>query len=241
MKLGTRTIAIAVAAAVAAGAIVSLFSTSFFILNPEAPLSSSPPPTTPISPLTPPSTSVELVDQSLRELNWGNIVFNASSIMKYAQPQSVELLLSPSLSVADLQAQLKQKVGAESTQVRVSNRMEAQLTGRGFAIEALTPDLQAIASQQVTRWKWEVTPTEHGRQTLHLALSAQIDVAGRDAPLVVRTFDRDIQVDITFPQRAFGFIEKNWQWLWAAIFVPIVGYLWKRRNERKARSKQSAA
>jgi hypothetical protein len=113
--------------------------------------------------------------------------------MRYAQPQVVELLLSPSLSVADLQAQLQQQVGAESARAQISNRMEAQLTGSGFGIEAQMPDLQAVTSQQTTRWTWKVTPTGHGPQTLHLTLSAHIDVAGRDAPLVVRTFDRDIQ------------------------------------------------
>lgn len=72
------------------------------------------------------------------------------------------------------------------------------------------PDRQAVTSQQTTRWTWKVTPTGHGPQTLHLTLSAHIDVAGRDAPLVVRTFDRDIQVNITILQRVSGFIQKNW-------------------------------
>ena len=178
-----------------------------------------------------PPSSVELADQTLRTLNWGNIAFNAPESMRYAQPQIVELLLSPSLSVADLEAQLHQKMGAESAQVHVSNRMEAHLTGSGFAIEALTPDLQAITSQQITRWKWEVNPTKLGPQTLHLALSAHIDLAGLDAPLVARTFEREIQVDITIQQRVSGFIQTNWQWLWAAIVVPIAVFLWKRRTK----------
>jgi hypothetical protein len=176
-------------------------------------------------------SSVGLADQSVRELDWGNIAFNAPASMRYAQPQVVELLLSPSLSVADLQAQLQQKVGAESAPAQISNRMEAQLTGSGFAIEAQMPDLQAVTSQPITRWTWKVTPTGHGPQTLHLTLSAHIDVAGRDAPLVVRTFDREIQVNITIPQRVSGFIQKNWQWLWVAIVVPIAGYLLKRRRK----------
>lgn len=179
----------------------------------------------------PPLSSVELVDESVRQLDWGNIAFNAPASMRYAQPQIVELLLSPSLSVADLQAQLQQKVGVESARAQISNRMEAQLTGSGFGIEAQMPDLQAVTSQQATRWTWKVTPTGHGPQTLHLTLSAHIDVAGRDAPLVVRTFDRDIQVSITIPQRVSGFIQKNWQWLWAAIVLPIAGYLWRRRKK----------
>lgn len=196
---------------------------------------------TPTASLSPPPTSVEWVDQSLRELNWGKIAFNAPEIMRYAQPKTVELLLSPSLSLGDLQAQLEQKAGADSAKVRISNRMEAQLTGRGFTIEALTPDLQAVSSQQATRWRWEVTPTDHGRQALHLSLFAHIDVAGRDAPLVVRTFDREIQVEITMPQRVSSFLENNWQWLWAAIVVPVVGYLWKHKGKRKAKPKGRTA
>ena len=176
-------------------------------------------------------SSVGLADQSVRELDWGNIAFNAPASMRYAQPQVVELLLSPSLSVADLQAQLQQKVGAESVPAQISNRMEAQLTGSGFAIEAQMPDLQAVTSQPITRWTWKVIPTGHGPQTLHLTLSAHIDVAGRDAPLVVRTFDREIRVNITIPQRVSGFIQKNWQWLWVAIVVPIAGYLLKHRRK----------
>ena len=186
------------------------------------------------------TTSIGLVDQSLRELNWGNIAFNAPATMRYAQPQLVELLLSPALSVADLQARLQQGVSAVSAHVRISNRMEAQVAGRGFTIQALTPDLQAVTSQAITRWKWEVTPTEQGPQTLHFALSAYIDVAGRDVPLVVRTFDREIQVEITLPQLVSGFVHKNWQWLWAAIVVPIAGYYWKHRKKRRAQPTGSA-
>src|SRR5205823_14748857 len=132
---------------------------------------------------------------------------------------------SASHCVAGLEAQREQRIGAESAQVHVSKRMEAHLTGSGFAIEALTPDLQAITSQQITRWKWEVSPTKLGPQTLHLALSAHIELAGLDAPLVARTFEREIQVDITIPQRVSAFIQTNWQWLWAAIVVPIAVFL----------------
>jgi hypothetical protein len=64
------------------------------------------------------------VDESVRQLDWGNIAFNAPASMRYAQPQIVELLLSPSLSVADLQAQLQQKVGVQSARAQISNRMK---------------------------------------------------------------------------------------------------------------------
>ena len=115
------------------------------------------------------------------------------------------------------------------------------MTGRGFAIEALTPDLQAVTSQQITRWKWDVTPTGYGRRTLHLTLSAHIDVDGHDTPLVVRTFDREVQVGITIEQHITGFIKQNWQWLWAAVLAPMAGYLWNGRRKRRKKPKGSAA
>jgi len=207
----------------------------------RSPKSSPRPRPTPAPPSSPGSTSVELIDAILEQLNWGNIAFNAPSTMRYRQPRLVELLLSPSLSISQLQAQLEEKVGAESARVRISNRMEAQLTGSGFAIEATTPGLQAITSGQASRWKWEVVPTEHGRQRLHLVLSAHIDVATRDTPFVVRTFDRMIEVEITVAQRLSGFVQKNWQWLWAAVLVPIVGYLWRRWKKRPHEPNQSTA
>ena len=243
MKSSTRNLVIVGAVLIGIPTGLGLFS--LFLSCSRAPHKSGLPAPTPVeneypAPKSSPSlplSSVGLVDQSVSQLDWGSITFNAPASMRYAQPQTVELLLSPSLSVADLQAQLQQKVGAESARVQISNRMEAKLTGRGFAIEAQEPDLQAVTSQKSTRWRWKVTPTGHGPQTLHLTLSAHIDVAGRDAPLVVRTFDRDIQVNITIPQRGSGFIQKNWQWLWAAIVVPIAGYLWKRRRKSPGRSK----
>lgn len=180
-----------------------------------------------------PQSAIAVVDQAARGLDWGNIVFNAPESISFAKPQRIELVLSPSLSVAELEAQLQDEAGAEAAHIQVSNRMEAQLTGAGFATVAQSPGLQAISSRQTTRWQWDVTPTQHGRQTLHLVLSAYIDVAGRDAPLVVRTFDRDIEVNITFPQQVSGFARDNWQWLWTTLIVPLAGYFWKRRKDRR--------
>jgi len=202
----------------------------------EAPEAVPPPPAPARAEISP--AAVKLVDEILRELDWGNIAFNAPATMRYAQPRPVELLLSPALSVTDLQEKLHQKVGAQSAHIQVSNIMEAQLTGTGFTIEAQRPALQAVTSQQITRWVWRVTPTELGRRTLHLTLSAHLDVAGRDAPLVVQTFHRAIQVDITIRQRISAFIQNNWQWLWAAVLVPVAGYLWKIGKGRRVKPKE---
>jgi hypothetical protein len=192
---------------------------------------SSPRPLPRPSPEPSPPHALELVDDVVRELDWGNIAYDPPPRMKLGEPATVELLLSPSASIAELQAQLDEARNPEGATVQVSNRMEAQLSGLGFSIEALTPGVQAITSRKPTRWAWDIQPTDHGGQRLHLALSAHIDVANRDTPLVVRTFDREIEVEITAAQRTSTFLENNWQWLWAAVLVPVTTFLWRRHRK----------
>ena len=180
-----------------------------------------------------PDTSVDSVEGAVRQLEWGSTAFDAPPAMRYQESQIVRLLVSASHSPAELENRLKDKAGAASARIRISNRMEAKLTGEGFTIESLGPELQAVRRHQDTTWRWEVTPTRKGRPVLHLALFAHLSVAGQDAPLVIRTFDRRIGVDVTPAQVAFEFVGNNWQWLWAAVLVPIatLGYhVWKKRR-----------
>ena len=187
----------------------------------------------------PHSVAPSTVDTTLAGLDWGQIAFAIAPEMKFHEPRVVELLLSTRFSVEDLQAQLHTLVGAQSATIHISDRMEAQLTGQGFSIEPIEPPLQAVSRRETTRWRWEVIPTAHGRHTLHLQLYAHIDVAGLDTPYVIQTYDKPVEVQITVPQRVTGFVGDNWQWLWAAVLVPIVGYLWKRATSRRKRASDS--
>jgi hypothetical protein len=101
---------------------------------------------------SPESASLAVVDSAIQDLDWCNIAFNAPTTMRYSRVQTVELVLSSSLPIPDLQSQLEAQTGIQSAQVQISNRMEAKLTGSGFDSEAMRPDLQTITSEQVTRW-----------------------------------------------------------------------------------------
>lgn len=174
-----------------------------------------------------PPTSTQIVDEIVEKLEWGNIVFNAPQKMQFDSPEQIELLLSLKKTVQELQTELNRHPEIESDRVRISNRMEARLSGKGFKIEALVPELQAVSGEETTKWKWEVIPTDYGSQRLHLTLTAIISISDKEAPRVIRTFDKNIEVEITLGQRIAGFIMNNWKWLWAAILVPIITFLWK--------------
>jgi hypothetical protein len=66
-----------------------------------------------------------------------------------------------------------------------------------------------------------------------LTLSALFDVDGTRTSRVIRTFDKEIAIKVTWQQKSWTFLKSYWQWLWAAVLVPIIGWLWKKRKGRK--------
>lgn len=174
-----------------------------------------------------PPTSLGVVEEIVSNLEWGNIAFDTPKKIKFEEPKTIELLLSPTKTVQELQSSLKSHEQTESARIQISNRMEADLSGLGFKIEALVPQEQAVYRGKTTQWKWEVTPTKDGDQNLYLTLSAIINVSNQKVPLVIRTFDKTIKVEVSVGQRISTFVASNWQWLWASILVPLSLFLWK--------------
>lgn len=179
-------------------------------------------------------TPLEVVDEVLRELSWVSIIFNPPKTMRYKNPVKVELLLSARKTVGELQKELDRQEDIHSARVKASNLMRARLTGsNGMQILALSSEEQAISGESTTRWEWEVLPVEAGNKMLHLTLSAIITVVGDKMPRDIVTFDRSITVEISFGQSVGGFVSENWQWLWAAVFLPVATYVWNRFRKGK--------
>lgn len=170
------------------------------------------------------------VDELLDQMEVARIAFNAPDSINVDQTAVIHLVLG----VAQKMDELKERIEAEGeqvgAQVRVSSQMEARLTGASFAITAITPEVQAISGTQTTEWKWEVEPKRVGSHSLHLTLSAIVTFEDTSVSRAIRTFDRVIQVEVTWPQRVGGFVRRNWQWLWAAILVPVATWFWRRRK-----------
>jgi hypothetical protein len=184
----------------------------------------------------PPSLDFAAIDRALEALPVGSIAFNVSPVMRLNRGDNVRLLLSPSMSVDELQEklleQLSRETKVEGIQIRIAPRMEARLSGTNFSILALTPEVQPVTWKEPTEWRWEVRPTEAGGQALHLTLTAILQIEGKDSTRALRTFDRDIHVEVTWPDRISGFAAENWQWLWTTVAVPIALWVWSKRRRK---------
>ena len=181
------------------------------------------------------SDSYEGINTIVEGLEWGTIKFDPPTSMRFKETETIELLFSRSaVSIQKLQTQLEKAPGIESLGLKLSNRMEAWLSGTGFQINPHHHrDDQFVFSKGEKQWKWDVTPTKDGPRRLHLILSAIATVSNQNAPFVIRTSDPKIVVEITLAYRISNFFSKHWKWLWAAILVPVVGYLWRRYYKAK--------
>jgi len=173
------------------------------------------------------------VDEVLDRMEWGNIAFNTPSSMNLSGRATIELLLSPSQSGGELAATITAEGEKQQAKIKISDRMEARLTGAQFQITATTPEEQVISSREATEWRWEIKPLAVGAQSLHLTLTAKFTVNGQPAQRAIRTFDKTITVRVTAGERVSSFIAQNWQWLWATLLAPAAAWLWARRRKKK--------
>ena len=170
------------------------------------------------------------IDDTLDQLELAQVAFNAPTDLGLHEPAVIQLLLSGRRPIKELKASLTALGKREGARVRASDSMEAQLAGVGFAVQAITPAVQLVSRDAVTEWRWEVEPTETGTRRLHLTLSAIVDVNGREGTYTVRVFERTLEVRVSLRERLTGFVGDNWQWLWTALLIPIVGWLLRQRR-----------
>jgi len=176
---------------------------------------------------------VDIVVKALKE---ANIVFNSPSVMQKNSVEAVALILSVRESVQDL---LKAVEGEEKEPavVKYSNRMKAKLiseNSKSFEIVEISPPLQAVGTMAPVRWRWNVTPLESGIQSLHLTLTALIIINGAETDLLVQTFHKEIQVNVTASDEFLHFLANNWQWLLGTLIFPLIVWYLKARESSRA-------
>jgi hypothetical protein len=173
-----------------------------------------------------------LIDKYLNEMAKGNIVFNVpDSIMHINQSNTIQLLLDITRPVEKLESMIKESGELESHQIKISETMEARLSGNGFQILAITPEQQLISARETTEWRWDIKAIEEGRQRLHLTLSAILNIDGSNRIRTIRTFDRIINVRVSLGKRISSLIANNWEWLFTVLLIPLVTWLWKKRKQ----------
>jgi hypothetical protein len=73
-------------------------------------------------------------------------------------------------------------------------QMEAELSGSGFIIEAITPQTQALPEDGSVEWRWQIKPTKAGIQRLLLTHSTLLWIEGEQISSESATFVAAIEI-----------------------------------------------
>lgn len=181
--------------------------------------------------------SINPFDTIFDKFEKAQIAFQAPHVMGYDEIKQVRLLLSEVLPVSQLEQILQTNVVGTNS-IKAANIMEAHLVGDDFSISPITPETQAISRHETTEWKWDIKPKDFGGLTLHLSLNAEVKIEGDTQTRSIKTFDETIYVGVVHYRSIKAFCQNNWQWLWTTILVPVVAWLWHKKNKSKKKNKK---
>lgn len=174
--------------------------------------------------------SPNLVELAWKLMHLGSVAFDTPKKMVLERSETVLVAVSPKLSPKELEGMLSKEVGrgVKGDAIKISSRMRAELIGPAFTVTSVMPADQAVRLEEPTRWKWVVTPMESGDQDLHVSLHAFLTISDgseRDIPIVLKTYERTIPIEVTYIQRARFFWREHWQWTIATVLIPTVAFI----------------
>ncbi len=172
------------------------------------------------------------LDLALSDLPLGHVAFTTPDSMELQETKTIVLLLSLRETIEALRSAIEDDSTPGAAVVRVSEVMEAKLTGSAFETRAVTDERQPISASERNAWIWEVRPRSGGKHGLFLTLYAHLRVGDRDERKVVKVLEREIIVEVSPLQRVAFFLDANWKWI-SAILIPILAWLGRRWYETR--------
>lgn len=182
------------------------------------------------------------VDRALAKLQWQQLSFSAPDKMELGSTGSVELAIGGGKSQSELAELLDSAAKRDGQKVRIADRMEAHLSSESFHITATTPDEQVVSTKEVTMWKWRIKAIELGSHTLSLSLNALLTIDGKNSTKSVKTFSKDISVQVTSMPGVWAFVDTYRVYVggfFTVVLIPLFVYFLKGRKSKKNTSDET--
>jgi len=182
------------------------------------------------TPTTPPQESI---DEILKKLPMGKVLFNPPKEMKVGETELVEVRITQNIT-ENLTKELEGHEEPEIRETKVSPYMKVRLAGINFDIDPQNGAEQIIERDKYTHWEFHVTPLKSGLQTLKLTYYVIIPFQGADRQKEYEVGDWEVSVNVT----PMGLLKCYWQFIVGtliaivALIISIIGIRKKRRENR---------
>ncbi len=182
------------------------------------------------------------IDKSLSESMKSSIAYNAPTSMKLDGSATIQLLLNPVETPAQLGKQVTEGGQVVTATIDITPFMKAELLSvdpAAFAIQPMLDDpIQPIGTTTVTQWEWTVTARKAGPQKLTMVISRLVRAQGQDYWTIIETYKSDVNVEVTMTQ---WLASLDWKWIVGIVVTALVipgFWRWNDQRKKKARKKR---
>jgi hypothetical protein len=133
------------------------------------------------------------------------ILYNPPERMQVGVANRVEVRISRKLS-DELSKGLRGEGAPRIEHLRVGTLMKAKLEGTAFDIAPIGSDVQELPATGYREWRWNVTPTDPGSQSLFFTVS----VLYEDKALEENVLERRIDVAVNPVYSVSKWLSDNW-------------------------------
>lgn len=167
----------------------------------------------------------------LKTLDRAGAAFDAPGSLRAGDMHAIDFLLVVPTLAEELRAAYGARGEALARALPSSGRIQARLHGAPhFQVIHEDTGAQPIGSGRENRWHWHVKALHGGMRELRLTVSVVVDLEEQTVERT-ETFQRRIFVEaLPWRERILGFARDHWQWWWAALIVPLAGWIWGSSN-----------
>jgi hypothetical protein len=184
---------------------------------------------------SPVEEQLEQIDKLLSQSIQSSIAYNVPDAVTLDSTVTIELLLNPSITPTQLAGQITANGEVVTAQIEVTPMMKAELiskNGEALAIQPIHANaVQLVSNLDTTRWAWLVTGKKSGQQKLLLVIYRLIKFEGQEFWREVRSYEAEINVEVTFGQRL-----QSPGWGWAVVWflaIFLLAALWRQYGQSR--------
>jgi hypothetical protein len=215
-------------------------------------------------PISSPTLSIQeqfkQVDIELQRSLTGSFSYIPPKSMKLDDSFTIQLLLNPSVSPAQLATQIVeasgfatsvvqsgqlitndgQEVNVESGLIEVTPHMKAVLMSedpQAFEIQRLHDnDIQIVSGTFSTSWLWVIKAKKEGVQRLIIVISRLVKIDENEVWREVQTYKSDIEVKVTAVQKIKSL---DWKWIVVTAFGVLMPAFWRWYDNKQKQITES--
>lgn len=167
------------------------------------------------------------------QLYKANAVFAVPDRANIKEDIKAQLIIDPTKTLEEIKKDITVGLVREAEQIKISKIVIAKLNAPDFEIISSPSIEQAVIEDDKTEWIWGLRPKTPGLHPINLIVEAQVTVGNRMTPHLIRTFDKQVMIEITTAQTITGWWNKYWQWIIATLLIPLGKWLYSQHKSKK--------